>query len=239
MSHHQDRQEANVQGAPRNLDQVHPRGGEEADNAAPPNLEQLHREDNEDANNGQDVHQNNNVNEEANNGGAVAGAHGGDGAGVAVVGNNGAAQRNQRRNLGNNRPVHLRRRLEITVDNVRIVPSAISVIRRASPMNPRTYSLTTLSEVEKNGSRAKTAMVVIILGITPLNSSSRDGRLGQRQQGGFRQQATRTTHDKQIILMDPLSPEGSNVLCMFQGGGLCPRLWDVGPDIRDNGTLRE
>ena len=136
-----------------------------------------------------------------------------------------AGEQQLRRNLGDSRPMHLRERVNFSVGSLDIVRSTFSIMRSRTPYNPTRYSLISLS---------RTVMPVIVLDITPTGSSSRDGRMGYRQQ-----QNVRPTHDKRILLMDPFGEEGNNVICLFHGSASCTRFFDAGPDLRDNGALRE
>ena len=128
-------------------------------------------------------------------------------------------------NLGDTRPMHLRERVNFSVGSLDIVRLTFS---------PTRYSLISLSRIEGGAPTIRTVMPVIVLDITPTGSSSRDGRMGYRQQKNVR-----PTHDKQILLMDPFGEEGNNVICLFHGSISCTRFFEAGPDLRDNGALRE
>ena len=145
-----------------------------------------------------------------------------------------ADEQQQRRNLGDSRPMHLQERVNLSIGSLEIVQSSFSIIRSRNPYNPTSYSLISLSRIEGGASTIKTVMPVIVLDITPTGSSSRDSRMGYRQQ-----QNVRPTHDKQILLMDPFGEEGNNVICLFHGSASCTRFFDAGPDLRDNSALRE
>ena len=145
-----------------------------------------------------------------------------------------AGEQQRRRNLGDSRPMHLRERVDFSVGSLALVPSTFSIMRSRTPYNRTTYSLISLSRIEGGAPTIRTVMPVILLDITPTTSSSRDGRIGHRQQ-----QNVRPTHDKRILLMDPFGEEGNNVICLFHGSVSCTRFFDAGPDLRDNGALRE
>ncbi len=122
-------------------------------------------------------------------------------------------------------------RVPMAVQNMTVIRGDLS----AGPTEfPATFELISLQELVASGPRPGTLLPAVILSVGAKEST-------QTQQRGFngRQGAQSTArHTRRFILMCLLSEPGSNVLMIFQGNGLCPRLFaDV--ECRDNGTMSE
>ena len=108
------------------------------------------------------------------------------------------------------------------------------MIRR--PFNPSS-KLISLEELIDSGARFGTNLVLIILSI---NVTAKDNStMYQQKANGIKGNNGVIRHDRNMVVMCPLSKSGNNTAIILFGAGCCERLLDGDLSLRDNGQLSE
>ena len=148
--------------------------------------------------------------------------------------------RNVRQNLGNyqlpSRPDPFMANVELNMDNIEVSRSQTAGVLQRRRFNPNSL-LISLHRLVTHGSHHGTNMILIILSINSVSASS-PTQIQQRYNGS-RGQVNTIRHDRRMVVMCPLSPEGSNTAMILFGSGSCERFFDSDISLRDNGAIRE
>ena len=126
--------------------------------------------------------------------------------------------------------------IKLKMENLSVVCSHTVGVMQKQPFNP-TSTLISLNKLVSHGSQHGTNIVLIILSITPTNSSSNGTNVQQRYNGN-RGQINSVRHDRRLVVMCPLSPPGSNTAVILLGCGTCERFFDRDISLRDDGSIR-
>ena len=94
-----------------------------------------------------------------------------------------------------------------------------------------------MNTLVKNLYHHGTHIVAIILYIS--SASGNTSLQVQQRYNGTRGQVKNVRHDRNIVVMCPLSPPGYNTAMILFGSGCCERLFEADISIRDNGAIRK
>ena len=122
------------------------------------------------------------------------------------------------------------------MNNIEVSCSQTAGVLQRRPFNPNSQ-LISLCNLVKNGSHHGSNMILIILSINSV-SESLPTQVQQRYNGS-RGQVNTVHHDRRMVVMCLLSPEGSNTAMILFGSGSCERFFDSNISLRDNGEIRE
>ena len=128
------------------------------------------------------------------------------------------------------------RNVSLGIHNVNVLRNETAGVATRRPFNP-TSILIPLSTLLSVGSKHGTNLMLIILSI----SSVSENNITKYQQSykGNRGTVDSVRHDRRMVVMCPLSPEGSNTAMIFFGAGCCERLFEGDISMRDNGSIRK
>ena len=127
------------------------------------------------------------------------------------------------------------RKTELLIDNISITRSNTPGVSLRRPFNP-TSSLISLSDLVNNGSKYGTNLVLIILSISAVSTNNLT--MYQQKSNGIRGGSNTVRHDRNMVVMCPLSPSGNNTAMILFGAGCCERFFDGDISLRDNGEIR-
>ena len=88
-----------------------------------------------------------------------------------------------------------------------------------------------------NGSTYGTNLLLIILSISAVTTNNMT--MYQQKSNGIKGGANTVRHDRNMVVMCPLSPSGNNTAMILFGAGCCERFFDGDISLRDNGEIRE
>jgi hypothetical protein len=146
--------------------------------------------------------------------------------------------RNVRPNNGNQAPrtEPFLSNVDLNMENIEVSRSQTAGIMQRRPFNPNSR-LISLHSLVTSGSRHGTNMILLILSIASVTISS-PTQIQQRYNGN-RGQVNSVRHDRRMVVMCPLSPEGSNTAMILFGSGTCERFFYYDISLRDNGAIRK
>ena len=124
---------------------------------------------------------------------------------------------------------------DLVIDNVSVTKSNTPGVHQRRPFNPNS-SLISLSDLVNNGSQYGTNLILIILSI--LAVSTNNLTMYQQKSNGIRGGSNTVRHDRNMVVMCPLSPSGNNTAMILFGAGCCERFFDGDISLRDNGEIR-
>ena len=128
----------------------------------------------------------------------------------------GEHDRSVRQNLGNYqlpvRPNPFMANVELNMNNIEVSRSQTAGVLQRRPFNPNSQ-LISLHNLVTNGSQHRTNMMLIILSINSVSASS--PTQVQQRYNGSRGQVNTIRHDRRMVVMCPLSPEGSNTAMIY------------------------
>ena len=148
--------------------------------------------------------------------------------------------RNVRANLGivqanNGKGIYIDK-TDLLIDNVSITRSNTPGVSQRRPFNPNS-SLISLSDLVNNGSKYGTNLVLIILSISAVSTNNLT--MYQQKSNRIRGGSNTLHHDRNMVVMCPLSPSGNNTAMILFGAGCCERCFGGDISLRDNGEIRE
>lgn len=109
-------------------------------------------------------------------------------------------------------------------------------VMRRRPFNPG-GQLISLEELIVNGSKFGRNLILIILSISA--TTTNNTTMYQQRSKGVRGNNGTIRHNRNMVVMCPLSKAGSNTAIILFGAGCCKRLHDSDISLRDNGELPE
>ena len=113
----------------------------------------------------------------------------------------------------------------------------MAVILRRRPFDPR-GSLIPLEELIKQGSVCRKKIVLVILSISASSNNQNATTYQQKVTGGKGSNGT-IRHNRSMVVMCPLSKEGSNTAIILFGPGYNESLLSGDPTLRVNGKISE
>jgi len=119
--------------------------------------------------------------------------------------------------------------------NIEIVTSNSAVVLRRRPFDPK-GSLVSLEELIENGSVRRKNLVLVILSISASSNNQHTTTYQQRVIGGKGNNGT-IRHNRSMVVMCPLSKEGSNTAIILFGPGYNESLLNGDPGLRDTGEI--
>lgn len=145
--------------------------------------------------------------------------------------------RNVRRNVNQGqavRSVPFQQLLPLEMSNIVATrPRAAGATARRQ-FNPNSI-LTSLTQLQSEGTRHGKLMIGIVLTIAAVSNATSV----QQRSNGNRGHSNNIRHTRRVVVMDPLSPSGSNTAMILQGNGMCTRLFEGDLSNRDSGALRK
>ena len=121
--------------------------------------------------------------------------------------------------------------------NIKIVTSNSAVILRRRPFDPR-GSLISLEELVEQGSVRRKNLVLVILSISASSNSQNTTTYQQKVTVGKGSNGT-IRHNRSMVVVCPLSKEGSNTAIILFGPGYNESLLNGDPGLRDTGKISE
>ena len=122
------------------------------------------------------------------------------------------------------------------LSNIKMITSNNAAVMERRPFNPNS-SLISLEELIEKGSIFGKNLVLIILSISAATANQQT--IYQQKSGGVKGNNGIIRHDRSMVVMCPLSKEGSNTAVILFGSGCCERLLNGDPSLRDNGEIRK
>ena len=147
--------------------------------------------------------------------------------------------RNVRRNINifrNNGQGIYSKKVDLDIDEVKMCQGDTAGVMRRRPFNPG-GQLIPLEELIVNGSKFGRNLVLIILSISATTTDNTT--MYQQRSKGVRGNNGTIRHNRNMVVMCPLSKAGSNTAIILFGAGCCKRLLDGDISLRDNGELCE
>ena len=148
--------------------------------------------------------------------------------------------RNVRPNLGDiqqndGKGIHMKK-IDLEIDNVSVTKSNTPGVHQRRPFNPNS-NLISLCDLINNGSHYGTNLILIILSISAVSINNMT--MYQQRSNGIKGGSNTVRHDRNMVVMCPLSPSGNNTAMILFGGGCCKIFFDGDVSLRDNGEIRE
>ena len=161
--------------------------------------------------------------------------------GVSRPSDNNEPERNVRPNLGgvflrnDGKGIYLEK-ICLDISNVSVTKSNTPGVMQRRPFNPDSQLLA-LNDLMNNGSTYGTNLLLIILSISAVTTNNMT--MYQQKSNGIKGGANTVRHDRNMVVMCPLSPSGNNTAMILFGAGCCERFFDGDISLRDNGEIRE
>ena len=155
--------------------------------------------------------------------------------------NNDNSRRIVRPNLGNinilndGQTIYLAK-TDLHLDNISMTKSNTPGVMARRPFNPNSQ-LISLCDLMNKGSKYGTNLMLIILSISAVSTNNMT--MYQQKSNGVKGGTNTVRHDRNMVVMCPLSPSGNNTAMILFGAGCCERFFDGDISLRDNGEIRE
>ena len=158
-----------------------------------------------------------------------------------VTSNDNNRNRNVRPNLGstvqinNGNGIYLTK-TDFDIENVSLTKSNTPGVHQRKPFNPNSQ-LISLCDLINNGSQYGTNLILIIISISAVSTNNQT--MYQQKSNGVKGGTNTVRHDRNMVVMCPLSPSGNNTAMILFGAGCCERFFERDISLRDNGEIRE